>query len=169
MALSLWWSVCSVIEMSYFDCRTAICLNQLWYFSGTLIVHGLCKPILKVSVLNSYIKLTLFIECYWPNTAKKPTQRHKDLLRMATSRAKACSWWKRINALNSLNNTAPMNVCNSGQSQFVMCRTLCEEKLPSFSEGSSPCAFTPLLLFVKTQRNKTKIWPRRKQHIHPVS
>lgn len=64
-----------------------------------------------------------------------------------------------MNALNSLNNTVPMNVCNSGQSQFLMCcKTLREEKMPSFSEGSSPSGFTPLLMFVKTQRNRTKIW-----------
>lgn len=56
--------------MSYFDCSTATCLNQPWYFSGTHIVHGLCKPILKVSIFNSYIKSTLFVECYWPNTVK---------------------------------------------------------------------------------------------------
>lgn len=53
-----------------------------------------------------------------------------------------------------------MNVCNSGQSQFLMCsKTLREEKMPSFSEGSSPSGFTPLLMFVKIQRNRTKIWP----------
>lgn len=33
--------------------------------------------------------------------------------------------------------------------------------MPSFSEGSSHSVFTPLLLFVKTQRNRTKIWPSK--------
>lgn len=56
--------------MSFFDCSTATYSNEPWYFSDTHIVHGLCKPLLKVSVFNSYIKLTLFIECYWPNAVK---------------------------------------------------------------------------------------------------
>lgn len=52
-----------------------------------------------------------------------------------------------------------MNVCNSGQSQFLMCsKTLSEEKMPSFSEGSSPSGFVPLQLFANTQRNRTKTW-----------
>lgn len=52
-----------------------------------------------------------------------------------------------------------MNVCNSDQSQFLMCsKILREEKTPSFSEGSSSSVSTPLLLFVKTQRNRIKTW-----------
>lgn len=163
--------------MSYFDCSTATCLNQPWYFSGTHIVHGLCKPILKVSIFNSYIKLTLFIECYWPN-AVKHTQRHKDLLRMTTSTAKRCLGWKRMNALNSLNNTVPLNVCNSGQSKFPKCSKT-EEKMASFSEGSSPSVYHSSAAVWKTQTNRTKIWLTEMEktsrlswtwhHVHPVT
>lgn len=47
-----------------------------------------------------------------------------------------------MNALNSLNNIGLLNVCNSGQSKFPTCsKILLEEKVASFSEGSSPSVY----------------------------
>lgn len=62
---------------------------------------------------------------------------------MTTSTAKACSGWKRMNALNSLRNTVPMNVCSSGQSQFLMCsKILREENTFVFRRFQSWCFYS---------------------------
>ena len=137
---------------------------------------GLCKPILKVSVFNSYIKLTLFIKCYWPNTVKN-TQRHEDLLRMTTSTAKPCLGWKRTNALNSLNTTLRLKVCNSGQSKFPMCSKILPEKKKwlHFQKVPVPVFIIPLLLFERLRQTEQKSdslkWRKHHawHHIHPVS
>lgn len=138
-----WWSISAATEMSNFDCGTAACLNQSWYFRGAQIVQGLCKTILKVSVFNSYTKSTLFIQRYWPNTAKKTPhkQRHNNWLRVTTSKAKTLSRWKRRNALNSWNKTVLLNVCNSGQSNLPMCSKTPpkEKKITSLLEGMGGC------------------------------
>lgn len=149
--------------MSYFDCSTATCLNQPWYFSGTHIVHGLCKPILKVSVFNSYIKSTLFIECYWPNTVKNTQIKtqgfaqddHKYSKTLFRVKENECpQFFKQYSATECLQfwseQVSPRAVKFSPRKKWLRFR---EVPVPVFISAA----------VWKTQTNRTKIWLTEKE------